>query len=180
MNANELSEKLQLSPLWVREVAVQVYPSKFGGFYETTKAKFYEEVTLRVTQMKTAKRSGKRYEGKQRRRVDLVAFVQAHFKKYEPIAVGVEIKVDKHDLLNDNKIADYLPYFHLFYLAVPLELRDLALKKADPLNVGVLVVGSSVSQIKPSYLQEPADAPLRELYAELLLRPVKQERKRRA
>lgn len=41
---------------------------------------------------------------------------------------GIEIKVDEHDLLNDEKYTEYTEFVDYFYLAVPEELEEIALK----------------------------------------------------
>ena len=81
------------TPAWVRQAALIAYPSKWGQTYETTQARYYTEVTVRIPAQKRAKRSGRLYDTLQRRRIDLVALIQANKFKYEPIVVGVEVKV---------------------------------------------------------------------------------------
>lgn len=41
---------------------------------------------------------------------------------------GIEIKVSEHDLLNDEKYTEYTEFVDYFYLAVPEELEEIALK----------------------------------------------------
>lgn len=41
---------------------------------------------------------------------------------------GIEIKVNEHDLLNDEKYTEYTEFVDYFYLAVPEELKEIALK----------------------------------------------------
>src|SRR5262245_33745435 len=113
-------------PSWVQKAALLIDPGKWGRVYETTAVNFFTETTVRVPTIKVAKRTGQEYEGLQRRRMDLVGLVQPHYKAYTPFAIGVEVKVDEHDLIGDQKLTDYLPYTHLFYLAVPWFLSDPA------------------------------------------------------
>ena len=53
--------------------------------------------------------------------------------------VGVEIKVSRHDLENDQKFTEYQPYCNALYLAVPKGLEQVALDTA-PESVGVLAI----------------------------------------
>lgn len=41
---------------------------------------------------------------------------------------GVEIKISEYDLLNDKKYSEYVEFLDYFYLAVPKELEEVALK----------------------------------------------------
>lgn len=170
-------------PAWVQQAALLMDPSRFNQTYSTTAVNFFTETTVRVPTVKVAKRSGQEYEGLQRRRMDLVALVQPHYKAYNTFAVGVEIKVSEHDLLNDQKLTDYLPYTHLFYLATPHHLKDQALTAignikysgvvADPLSlVGLLLVDDQgrVTVHHHPVPGQPTEQCLRELYSEMLIR----------
>ncbi len=181
MTADQIIKTLTLrpNPAWIQQAALIVYPSKYGAVYKTTAANFFTEVTVRIEAQKKAKRTGRAYSGLQRRRIDLVALVQAHYKKYSPLTIGVEIKVSKSDLLNDHKIEAYLPFCDLFYLATPVELKEDALVKLDNealVEVGLMLVSNDnvIVQRKPG-LMHPGDTHLKEIYAELLIKPLKQK-----
>lgn len=170
-------------PAWVKPAALIFRPNKWDKLYKTTVARFYTEVTVRFEAEKIAKRSGKPYQGLQRRLMDMVGLIQPNKNAYEPLIIGTEIKVAKYDLLKDTKISDYLPYCHLFYLAVPEALEQDAIKKlSEPaLNpIGLLTIKHTHVTIKQqSDLQQPSDVHLKEIYAELLLKPIKNERERK-
>lgn len=166
-------------PNWVSRAAIQVdppkvYPGQVAHFYMTTGVIFFPEVTVRLPAEGLTRRGKPRL---QRRRMDLVALVQPHYKNFKPFVIGVEIKVDLHDLQNDIKIVDYLGYCHLFYLAVPPELKEPARRMLShsPLNRGGLLVveNSWVEVAVDPTPYEPASVELVDLYAELLLRPFK-------
>lgn len=181
-----LNYKTEFAPQWIERAAVLMVPPsplQGGRSYETTAVNFFPETTVRLPAEGLTRRGKPRL---QRRRLDLVALVQPHYKCFEPFVVGVEVKVSKSDLFGDDKIADYLPYCHLFYLAVPSGLEEdarvkLAIDTAHA-NTGLLVVTDSTAancgdvriaqQAKP---RQPSDRHLRELYAELLIRPFKVE-----
>lgn len=169
-------------PGWVARAATVVHPRRRNsrlytssmGYYQTTRVKFFTEVTVRVNTIKTARRSGKQYRGLQRRRIDLVALIQANKFNYKPIIAGVEIKVNEYDLANDDKMTDYLPYCNLFYLACPAELQEAAIMKRLVIgseNVGLLLAfPDHVEHVHPEP-NTPSDTHLKEIYAELLVRP---------
>jgi len=172
-------------PGWICRAALVVDPpTVFAGtvahFYETTAVNFFPETTVRIPAEGTTRRGLPRL---QRRRLDLVALVQSHYKCFEPFAIGVEIKVDRSDLLNDEKLIAYSPYVHLFYLAVPMALKDDAIYKLaihQQVTTGLLLIdGSSVVIERQATLLLPTDTHLKELYAELLIRPFKLAKKER-
>lgn len=75
---------------------------------------------------------------KHMRRID--AFLVLETNEY----VGIEIKISEHDLLNDHKYTEYMPYCHRFFLAVPPFLADVALNNA-PEQIGVLTIDESLA-----------------------------------
>ncbi|GAB4462336.1 MAG: hypothetical protein Kow0031_40970 [Anaerolineae bacterium] len=172
------------SPQWVKIAALLVRPNKYGRLYDTTTAKFYTEVTVRIPAVKTAKRSGKPYNGLQRRRMDMVALVRPNYRAFEPFIIGIEVKVSESDLLNDAKLTEYLPYCHLFYLAVPQALEEAAARKLSAMQsqakvaAGLLLVDDSLQvrpRLQPSWVHSPGNRHLSELYAELLLHQFKRD-----
>lgn len=187
MTATDIITALSNDPYWWKEAALLIYPRKRGknGHYETTQSRVYTEVTVRVATVKTAKRTGRQYDGLQRRRIDLVAVIQANKYKWQPIIAGVEVKVAEHDLMNDNKMADYLPYCDLFYIAVPPCLIDLAHEKALQVNsrIGVMLIDPTkkcypFQQVHVERIpipMGPDDTHLKEIYAELLIKPFRSD-----
>jgi len=165
-------------PAWVCQAALLFRPNRFGRPYDTIQVQFFTQVTVRIPATKIAKRSKQPYETLQRRRLDLVALVQPNYKAYEPLAIGVEVKVAEADLVGDSKLIAYLPYVHLFYLAVPRALSGAARRKLaampDLSPAGLLLVDEQGTrlEIQPK-LTRPTDTHLKELYAELLIKPFK-------
>lgn len=167
-------------PDWICRAAAYIDPPKFGGLYETTAVNFFPETTVRIPAEGVTRRGQPRL---QRRRFDLVALVQPHYKCFEPFAIGVEIKAGRSDLLNDQKLNTYSPYVHLFYLAVPATLKDDAIYKLavdQQVTAGLLLVNNGgVAVERQATVLPPTDTHLKELYAELLLRPFKLAKKER-
>lgn len=190
MTANDIIDTLIARPIncpvpyWIARAACYHCPpggqpdDRIVQFYETTAVNFFTEVTTRIPQ------PGKTRHGKshfQRRRLDLVALVQPHYRQWRPFAIGVEIKVDLHDLRNDQKMGQYMDYCHLFYLAIPDDLEDEAIGFLEGnmglMLAGLLVVSDRVEESKKPGHLFPSDKNIAELYAELLIRPFKLARK---
>lgn len=75
------------------------------------------------------------------RRIDAVVVSNRQCDNREVRLIGVEIKVDKHDLLNDHKAQEYADYVDQAYFAVPNHLVDLA-KTVLPEGWGILAWSS--------------------------------------
>jgi hypothetical protein len=171
-------------PAWVELAAIMMKPPKFGSLpYETTAVNFYPEVTTRQEVRSALPAEGLTRRGKprlQRRRLDLVALVQPHYKEWEPFVIGVEVKVSASDLAGDAKMSAYLDYCHIFYLAVPSALYGVAHKKIKQTpaltGCGLLTIREDNSVVDLGLTpteRRPTTRALMELYAELLLRPFK-------
>lgn len=83
------------------------------------------------------------------RRIDVLALenVTVKTKLHQLHSHGIEIKVDKHDLLNDHKYTEYAEFVHFLWLAVPRELVELAEETAPP-TVGIISVESDDTLVK--------------------------------
>lgn len=83
------------------------------------------------------------------RRIDVLALenVTVKTKLHQLHSHGIEIKVDKHDLLNDHKYTEYAEFVHFLWLAVPRELVELAEETAPP-TVGIIAVEDDDTMIK--------------------------------
>ena len=73
-----------------------------------------------------------------KRRID--AFLVLETQEY----VGIEIKITEHDLLNDHKYTEYMPYCNQFFLAVPPQLTQATLDNA-PKQIGVLTIDGELN-----------------------------------
>ena len=72
--------------------------------------------------------------------------------------IGVEIKVSKSDLINDQKYTEYAPFVHQLWLAVPPELVATAQETA-PDYVGILSIGSGPEPTDLSCSTGPSKTP---------------------
>jgi hypothetical protein len=51
------------------------------------------------------------------RRIDIVSIVKESNKGPLPTVIGIEVKINIHDLKRDMKLTEYIPFCHYFYLA---------------------------------------------------------------
>lgn len=76
------------------------------------------------------------------RRMDILAIENLSTEEKGEVHLhGIEIKVSKHDLLNDHKMAEYRAYCDYFWLAIPEELLGIA---KDNINEGWGIITVSV------------------------------------
>lgn len=173
METKELTQTLK-NMAWVNEVVLHEYPNEYAPNqpYKTTNAKFVTEVTVRIPTEKTTRRGKPK---PQRRRMDLVAVVLPHIKVWQPLLIGVEVKVSKSDLMGDNKIADYLDYCHLFYLSIPSELLGYGVEKISSFDgVGLLVANNgNIAVFRHAKRREISAENQRDIQSELLIKPLK-------
>lgn len=151
---------------WVECLSKEQYP-----FITKMKTKpiayLQKEVTIRVPNLEKT-RFGK--PKPQRRRFDLIAVVKPFYSAYgnDIFTVGIEIKVSKNDLDNDNKYLDYLGYTNYFFFAVPTELVPNALEKtqSNPLIGVVDATGNKI--IKLPEIQKVCAQNSMELFRQLV------------
>jgi transcriptional regulator len=109
-----------------------------------------------------------------------VAIIRINAHRYNPIIVGIEVKVDKHDLLHDSKMQEYLDYVDCFYLVTPrtlaVEKLDYRAKHPQKDHIGDIIV--EAGRVELHQLAEPLtpDARARqELSTELLMKDLWKE-----
>lgn len=81
------------------------------------------------------------------RRID--AFVVENITSREPKDMtlrGIEIKISKGDLLRDEKMSEYANYCDYFYVAVPPELKNVALSIMAP-SWGLLLIQDELIEV---------------------------------
>lgn len=83
------------------------------------------------------------------RRIDVLALenVTVDIKLHQIHAHGIEIKIDKHDLINDHKYTEYAEFVHFLWIAIPRELVDIADETVPP-SVGIIVVEEDETLVK--------------------------------
>lgn len=161
---------------WVNQIVKQFADSKYWP-YDTTDHKLFREVTIRKP---TGAKNRWGEDALKRYRLDAVAVIRINAHRYNPIIVGIEVKVDKHDLRNDAKMQEYLDYVDCFYLVTP---RTLAVEKFDYRmnhpqkdHIGDLIV--EAGQVELHQIAEPLTpnaSARQELATELLMKDLWKE-----
>lgn len=83
------------------------------------------------------------------RRIDVLALENFNVQhKYHELDVhGIEIKVAKWDLQNDHKYTEYAEFVHYLWLAIPMELVELA-EEISPKMVGIIAYADDDKMIR--------------------------------
>ena len=101
------------------------------GNYDFINYRFFEEVTVREY---TGKKTRFGEDNPDHYRFDAVFFVEPGYSSLNQrhiYSIGVELKGEKYDLLNDDKMEHYLGYTDFFFIGVPVNLVSYALKRAE-------------------------------------------------
>ncbi len=138
---------------WANPVATELY----------IRYKVFEELSVRYDTGELTRRKLKKMK---HYRFDAVFFIQpgrASLNQGECFTVGVELKSQKYDLTGDDKMGKYLGWTDFFFIGVPEELVEEALKKAEEVSksacgncdmVGVFDVKTGTIHKMPSRRQE--------------------------
>lgn len=79
------------------------------------------------------------------RRIDVVSIVKESNKGPLPTVIGIEVKINIHDLKRDMKLTEYIPFCHYFYLAIPNEQAMIdAAASVTTKEIGILCVTDEV------------------------------------
>ena len=138
------------------------------GNYDFINYRFFEEVTVReYTGKKT--RSGE--DNPDHYRFDAVFFVEPGYSSLNQrhiYSIGVELKGEKYDLLNDDKMEHYLGYTDFFFIGVPIDLVSDAINRAEGNDyIGVFCVDDGKIWLMPSR-QEPSEKNQRDILAQIM------------
>ena len=113
--------------LWAEKVPVEYYIYRI-----------FTEVTIRKT---TGEHTRLGLDKSKHYRFDAIFFVQPGnraLNQKQCYTVGVELKNSKSDLMHDDKMENYLGYTDFFFIGVPSNLSEDALKRSgDNPNIGV-------------------------------------------
>jgi hypothetical protein len=111
------------------------------------------------------------------RRIDIVSIVKESNKGPLPTVIGIEVKINIHDLKRDMKLTEYIPFCHYFYLAIPNEQAMIdAAASVTTKEIGILCVTSEVVDgryknviiRKAQRIKKPHPVLLGELYGKCL------------
>lgn len=110
------------------------------------------------------------------RRIDAVIIVRQFHECPLPTIIGVEIKAGVNDLLRDEKLTEYIPFCHYFYLALPNDTAFIeAAKAVTTQQIGLLCITDEVIDgryqvvmLRKARSRKPHPALMGELYAKCL------------
>ncbi|MDY6991055.1 MAG: MmcB family DNA repair protein [Pseudomonadota bacterium] len=109
------------------------------------------------------------------RRIDAVILAMYQF---EIKIIGIEIKVNSHDLESDKKMMEYLSYCDYFFVAIPSTLIQVALNVL-PKDMGIVVILDEFSEEgfyykailqRKSKKLNPPDTCIKEIQSQLLMK----------
>ena len=138
------------------------------GNYDFINYRFFEEVTVREY---TGKKTRFGEDNPDHYRFDAVFFVEPGYNALNQrhiYSIGVELKGEKYDLLNDNKMEHYLGYTDFFFIGVPIDLVSDAINRAEGNDyIGVFCVDDGKIWLMPSR-QEPSEKNQRDILAQIM------------
>ena len=174
--AHQILDVLELNRSWVNPIVKRFADSKYFP-YDTTDMKLFREVTIRKPTGETNRFGDKRLK---RYRLDGVAVIKINDHRYTPILVGFEVKVDKHDLLNDRKMHEYLDYVDMFFLVIPRSLgvaySDYRMNHPYKDQIGnIIVEHDHVDTPVLAEILHPRERERQEIVTELLMKALWKE-----
>ena len=98
------------------------------------KYRIFEELTIRYETGETTKRG---LDKQNHYRFDAVLFIQPGYRalnQNQCFTIGIELKNSKADLMGDHKMDKYLGWTDLFFIGVPEELTEEAIRKAEEVS----------------------------------------------
>ena len=128
---------------WLGQKKVRKY---FKSSYEQDKIQCFSEFPV--------------YTGstKKSRRIDFLAVENMTTENLWELNIhGIEIKVTESDFINDEKYTEYTEFVEYFYLAVPEELKDIALKNKFK-DCGLIVISKDKTN---KFIAKVIEAPAR-------------------
>ena len=138
------------------------------GNYDFINYRFFEEVTVREY---TGKKTRFGEDNPDHYRFDAVFFVEPGYNALNQrhiYSIGVELKGEKYDLINDDKMEHYLGYTDFFFIGVPIDLVSDAVNRAEGNDyIGVFCVDDGKIWLMPSR-QEPSEKNQRDILAQIM------------
>lgn len=96
--------------------------------------RIFEELTVRY---ETGEKTKRGLDKQDHYRFDAVLFIQPGYRalnQNQCFTVGIELKNSKADLMGDHKMDKYLGWTDLFFIGVPADLTEDAIRKADEVS----------------------------------------------
>lgn len=104
---------------------------------EAIRYRIFEEMTVRY---ETGEKTRLGLDRQEHYRIDAVLFIQPGYRalnQNQCFTVGIELKNTKADLMGDHKMDKYLGWTDLFFIGVPADLKEDAIKKAEEVSLQV-------------------------------------------
>ena len=101
---------------------------------DTIRYRIFEELTVRY---ETGEKTRRGLAKQEHYRFDAVLFVQPGYRalnQNQCFTIGIELKNSKADLMSDHKMDKYLGWTDLFFIGVPEELTEEAIRKAEEVS----------------------------------------------
>lgn len=96
--------------------------------------RIFEELTVRY---ETGGKTRLGLDRQEHHRFDAVLFIQPGYRalnQNQCFTVGIELKSSKADLMGDHKMDKYLGWTDLFFIGVPADITEEAIRKADEVS----------------------------------------------
>ena len=96
--------------------------------------RIFEELTVRY---ETGEKTKRGLDKQDHYRFDAVFFIQPGYRalnQNQCFTVGIELKKTKADLMGDHKMDKYLGWTDLFFIGVPADITEDAIRKADEVS----------------------------------------------
>ncbi len=129
---------------------------------DAIKYRIFEELTVRY---ETGEKTKRGLDKQDHYRFDAVLFIQPGYRalnQNQCFTVGIELKNTKADLMDDHKMGKYLGWTDLFFIGVPADITEDAIKKADEVSekvfgnksmIGVFDIENGIIYKIPSHKQ---------------------------
>lgn len=101
---------------------------------EAIRYRIFEELTVRY---ETGEKTKRGLDKQDHYRFDSVLFIQPGYRalnQNQCFTVGIELKNSKADLMGDHKMDKYLGWTDLFFIGVPADITEDAIRKADEVS----------------------------------------------
>lgn len=136
------------------------------------KYRFFTEVSIRIA---TGEKTRLDLDRNKHYRFDAIFFVEPGMRalnQHQIYSVGMELKNSKEDLMHDKKMENYLGYTDFFFIGVPEELAQDALKRAeDDAQIGVVDIENGIIYKLPKRIEVTPIHRL-EIYEQILYGPI--------
>lgn len=119
---------------FVHDVTRQVYGWADRIPEDAIRYRIFEELTVRY---ETGEKTKRGLDKQDHYRFDAVLFILPGYRalnQKQCFTVGIELKNTKADLMGDHKMVKYLGWTDLFFIGVPADITEDAIKKADEVS----------------------------------------------